>query len=115
NEHVVGTAPDALDTPQRAPAFAGIGDQGRNVARAIANHGHGLLAKRSQDQLAFVAIRTGLAGLQVNDLGIEIIFEDVGPSLALAFHGHPRADDFGQAVNVVGLDAAVRFDAAAHG
>ena len=56
-----------------------------------------------------------LAGLQVDDLGIEIILEDVRPGLALAFHGHARADDLGQAVNVVGLDAAVRLDAPAHG
>ena len=73
------------------------------------------LAERGQDQLAFLAVRAGLAGLEVDDLGIEIILEDVRPGLALAFHGHARADDFGQAVNVVGLDAAVRFDAPAHG
>jgi hypothetical protein len=57
----------------------------------------------------------GLPVLRLNDLGIEIILEDVRAGLALAFHSHARADDLGQAVNVVGFDAAIGLDPPAHG
>jgi len=51
----------------------------------------------------------------MEDLGIEVILENMRPRLAFALHGHAGPDDFRQAVNVVGLDAAVSLDAAAHG
>ena len=97
------------------PHSHGLGSQRRDVARAVADHRHGLLAQGRQDQLAFLAVGARLAGLEIDDLGVEVILEDVRPGLALAFHRHARADDFRQPVDVVGLDAAVGLDAPAHG
>ena len=89
--------------------------EGGDVARAVADHRHGLLAQRGQHQFAFLAVGQRLAGLEVNDFRVKPILEDMRSGLALAFHGHAGADDFRQAVNVVGLDAAFGLDALAHG
>ena len=52
---------------------------------------------------------------RIDDLRVEIILENVRPGLAWAFHGHARADDLRQPVDVIGLDAAFLLDAPAHG
>ena len=57
----------------------------------------------------------GCAGRGINHFRVEEILEDVRPGLAGAFHGHAGADDLRQPVDVIRLDAAVFFNALAHG
>ena len=54
DEHVVAAPADAPDAPQRAAAAAGLGRERGDVARAVADHRHGLLAERGEHQLAFL-------------------------------------------------------------
>ena len=64
-----------------------------NVARAIADHGHGLLAQRGQHQLALNAVRQRLAGLGIDDLRIEVILEDVQAIVLAAFAANAGSND----------------------
>ena len=56
DQHVVAAPADAADAPQGAPAGARLRHEGGDVARAVADHRHGLLAERGQHQFAFFAV-----------------------------------------------------------
>ena len=77
NQHVVAAAADAPYAPQSPAARAWPGKKRRDVARAIADHRHGLLAEGGQHQLALLAVGQQLAGLRIDDLRVKMIFEDV--------------------------------------
>jgi hypothetical protein len=64
-------------TPDRPAATAGRGDQGDDVARAVADHRHRLLAQGREEQLTLLSIAARRAGVRVDDLRIEIILEDL--------------------------------------
>ncbi len=107
-----GARPDA---PHGASARAGLGDDRRQVGRAVADQRHGLAAERGEHQLPLFAVGERPAALRVDDLRVEVVFEDVQAVLRAALGGDARAEDLGQAVDVVRLDAGRLLDAAAHG
>ena len=86
-----------------------------DVARTIADHGHGLLAQRGQNQFALGAVGQRLACLGIHDLRIEVIFEDVQALMMAAFAANARADDLGKSVDIECLDIACALNMPAHG
>src|ERR1039457_855498 len=68
DEHVVGAASDAVEAAMGAPALAWLGNDGSDVPGAVAEDGHGLALQGSQDKLASLAFRQGLAGSGIDDL-----------------------------------------------
>ena len=68
-----------------------------------------------EDELTFAAVGQDFTGLGVDDLGVEMVFPDHRAVLGLdAFAGDAGADDFGQAVDVDGVDAELPLDLGAH-
>ncbi len=55
------------------------------------------------------------ARLRIDDLGIEVVLEDVKPVLLLALGCHTRADDLGKPVDVDGEQVELFLDLLAHG
>ena len=85
------------------------------VAGAVANHRARFPGERGEDQLPHLAVGQHLAGRRVDDLGVEVIFPDVEPVLALhALGGDAGADDLRQSVDVQRLHVEAGFDLAAH-
>src|ERR1700760_771731 len=85
DQHVVGAADNLAHA---AHAARGGRQQAREVARAVADHREGLLGERGEDELALLAVGQHLAGLGVDDLGIEMVFPDDRAVLRLhAFAG----------------------------
>ena len=71
--------------------------------------------KKPEDEFAFFARCYRLAGLRVDGLGEEVVFLNVEAILCfVALDGNAGAHDFGQAVNVDGLDAEFLFDVLTH-
>ena len=93
DNHVVAAAGDAMDSAEGPAAGTGAGDQACDVARAVADHRHGLFAEGGEDEFALVAIFEDAASFGVDDLGIEVILQDVEAVLAGAFDGDAGADD----------------------
>jgi len=114
DQHVVGAIADALHAAQRAAAGALAGDQRRNVARAEAQERKGLFGERRENEFAALAVGKDLAGVGIDDLGIERVLEDVNAVLGHALAGDSGADDFGQAVDVDGLEGEPFLDGFAH-
>ena len=88
--------------------------QHADVAGAIAQQGEGLLGDGGEDQLALGAVGQDLAGVGVDDLGDEVVLIDVHAVLLGALVGDAGAGKLGQAINIIGLDAQLALDVAAH-
>ena len=84
DQHVVGAAGDLLHADQRAAAGARSRGAGGDVARAVADDRQRLLGERREDQLAPLPVGQRLAGLRVDDLGEEVVLEDVQAALVRA-------------------------------
>ena len=56
DQHVVGAPGDAADAAVGSAAGAGLGNDGGDVARAVAQQGHGLAAEGGQHQFAGLAV-----------------------------------------------------------
>ena len=97
------------------PHGHGSREQRRHVAGAEPQDGHGLLAERGEHEFAGFAVGQRLAAIRVDDLGIEVVFEDMDAVLAVALGPHAGPDDLGQPVDVVGLDAGGLLDVLPHG
>ena len=67
-----------------------------------------------EDQLALAAVGQDLAGVGVDDLGDEVVLTEVHAVLLGALVGHAGAGKLGQAINIIGLDAQLALDVAAH-
>ena len=67
DEHVVAAPADAPHAPQRRPHGQARHQRG-DVAGAIADHRHGLLAERGQHQFAFLAIGQHRAADRIDDI-----------------------------------------------
>ena len=114
DEHVVGTADDAIDLAMRAAAGARLGDDAGDVAGAVAHKRAALARERGEHQLAVFAIGHRLQGVGVDDLGEEVVLGQVQAAHLLALEGHARAHDLGQAVHVAVLHAKLLGDLVAH-
>ena len=109
DQHVVDAAAEARDPPMRAPARARPVDEARDVAGPVAQDGKRLLRQRRQDELAALSGRDGSARLRIDDLGEEVVVEDVQRALRLAaLGGDAGADHLREAVDVAGVDAPGR-------
>ena len=73
DQHVVAAADDLAHAAHRA---RGRRQQARQVARAVADDRQRFLGERREDELALLAVGQHLAGLGVDDLGIEVVFPD---------------------------------------
>ena len=88
--------------PQRARLVV----EPRDIARAVAHHRQRFLGQRGDDQFAGFAGRHRLERLRVDHLEQEMILPAVQAVLRhVAFGGHARPDDLGQAVEIDRLDA----------
>ncbi len=114
DEHVVGPPLDAPDATQRPAAGAGLRDERGHVPRPVPDHGHGLLRQGGEHELALGPVREHLAGGRVDDLGQEVVLEEVETGLGRALRTDARTDDLGEPVDVVGPDAGVGLDPLAH-
>ena len=90
DEHVVGTADDAVDLAMRTAAGAGLGDDAGDVAGAVAHERAALARERGEHQFAVFAIRHRLQGVGVDDLGEEVVLGQVQAAHLLALEGHAR-------------------------
>ncbi len=89
--------------------------QHREIPRAVADHREGLFGNGGEDQFARRSIRQGLAGLGVDDLGDEVVLENMQSVLRFnAFDGHSGTHHFAQAVDVHGLEVELAFNFLAH-
>jgi hypothetical protein len=91
-----------------------LGDERGHVAGSIPDHRHRLLGEGRQDELALGALGQHFARVRVDDLRVEVVLEDVQAALLDALDADAGADDLGQAVDVVGADAALVLDPLAH-
>ena len=115
DQHVVGTPAHTIHPDVRAPAYTRFGIERRHVPGAVADDREGLFGDRGEHQLAFLAVRQILPGDRVDDLGDEMILENVEALLGLeAFYGHPRSDHFTEAVNVECIQMELAFDFLTH-
>ena len=90
-------------------------DEARDVTRAIAQHGEGLLRQRRQHALAALAGRDRLIGVGVDHLGVEVVVEDVQRAFALAaLGGDAGPDDLREPVDVAGVDPPRRLQLLPH-
>ncbi len=96
------------------PQAQGVPDQHADVPGAVAQQGEGLLGDGGEDQLALGAVGQDLAGVGVDDLGDEVVLTDVHAVLLGALEGDAGAGKLGQAINIIGLDAQLVLDVAAH-
>ena len=100
DQHVVAAAGDALHTAERPPARARLGDDPRDVPRAVADDRDALLRERREHDLADLAVGHGLKRLGIDDLDEEVVLEHVQPVLVLALGRHSGSHDLGQTVDV---------------
>ena len=99
----------------RAPAFAALARQVRDVARAVAQHRQRLLGQRRDHELARLALGRRLSAVGIDYLEQEVVLPAVQARLGLfALGGDPGPEDFGQAVDVDRLQAETGLDFLAH-
>ena len=82
--------------------------------RAVAQHRHAFLGDGGKHQLARRAVRQGLFGGGVDNLGDDVILIDVHAVLFQALESHARAANFGQAVDIQRVDAKQFLNALTH-
>src|SRR5690606_37704263 len=112
DQHVVAAAGDAAHAPEAAGSR---GQQPGEVAGAVAHDRQGFLGERSEDQFAFLAVGHRLTGGGVDDFRIEMVFPDHRAVLGFdALRSDARAHDFGQPVDVHGIQPQLAFDLGAH-
>jgi len=87
--------------PQRQGAIFKVVD----IPCAIADQREGLFRDGCEDQFSLFTVRQDGACLGIDNLGEEVILEDMHAAPALgAFHGDPRSHDFRQAIDIQGHD-----------
>ena len=97
-----------------AAAAALLGDDARDVARAVAHERAALAGERGKHELAVGAVGHGLERVRIDDLGIEVVLGHMQAVCRFAFHGHARSHDLGQTVHVAVLHAELAADVVAH-
>src|SRR6516225_3142979 len=91
-------------------ADAGLVDQGRNVARAIADHRQRFLAQRRDHKLARFSIRQSIESFRIDDLEQKMILPTVQSILRrVALTSDAGSDNFGQSIEIDRFDAQTRL------
>ena len=114
DEHVVAAAHRLGHADVGAAAGAFLMREDADVARAVAHHREGLFVERGEYELALLSVGKDFAGVRVYYFRDELVLADVHSALLAALVADARAFEFGEAVDVVGLDAEVFLDVAAH-
>ena len=112
NHHVIAAASDFFHAAHGPRATR---QQAGQIAGAVADDGQRFFAQAGENQFAHLPVGQQLAGVGVDDLGIEVVFPD-GRSI-LGFHtfaGHAGAYDFAQAVDIHRVYAHAFFNRLAH-
>jgi len=90
DQHVVGTAGDLLHPHQGPAAGTGLVEQPGDILGPVADQRDGLLGQGGEDQFSQFAGRQDATGIGIDDLGQEVVLEDVQAAAGLeAFHRHP--------------------------
>ena len=89
DDHVVGTAEDAVMAGHAEAAGTVAGQQAGKVVGAVAQQGHGLLAQAGDHHLAHFAFGHGLQGLGIEDLDDEQVGPVVQAVVLVAVDGRP--------------------------
>ena len=111
DEHVVGARAHLPHARVGAAAGARLAGDAREVVRAVAQDGDGLLAERREHKLALLAVGHRLAGFGIDHLPEEVVLGDVlhvAAGQALARHARPH--DLGEAVVVGAHDVHAALD-----
>ena len=112
DQHVIAAAGHLLHSPH---GTGGAGHQPREIAGAVTNHRTRFLRERGENELPHLAVEQHLAGRRVDDLGVEVVFPEVEPVLALRTFGrNARAYDFRKPVDIERLHVEAGFDLVAH-
>ena len=114
DDHVVAARVDARDAADGAPAGARRRLDAREVARAVADHRAAGAVERRENELARLAVGQRLERVRVDDLGVEVVLEDVQARAVDAVAADAGAGDLGEAVDVVRDEAGGLLDLAAH-
>ena len=111
DQHVIAAPGDLVQAPHRPRS---TWQQACQVAGTVADHGQGLLAQGGEHQFAHLPVRQHFACHRIDDFRVEVVFPNSQPVLGFrALHGHTRAHDFREAVDIQGGDAHTVFDGAA--
>ena len=111
DNHVVATSLEAGQALVGTTAGAVAGEDGREVAGAVTEQGHGLAVQGGEDHLAGFAIGDRLKGYGIDNLDDDVILPDVEPILRGAFEGDARAVHLRHPKAVICLHAEELFDA----
>ena len=114
DEHVVAATQHLAHPHCGASALARLVDKAGEVAGAVAQYRHGLLAQRGDDQLTHFARSNGLEGLGVNNLGQEHILPHMGAVLIQTLTAYAGTAHLGKAVDVDSLDVQLGLQLAAY-
>src|SRR3984885_5752851 len=107
-QHVIAAPGDLRETAHRGDASR---QEAGEIARAVADHGHGFLGERGEDELARFTLAEHLAALRIDDLGQEMILPDRRAFLGLGeFLRDAGTHHLRQAVDVTGIDTEGRLD-----
>ncbi len=96
-----------------AAAAGGIGHRGQ-IPGAVPEQGNAFLGQRGQHQLAHLALGQGVACGRIDNLGQEMVFPQVHAAVLGAVNGNARSHDFGEAVDIMGINAHFLLYGLAH-
>ena len=95
DEHIIAASSNSQEPAQRSATLTWLTGNRGKVSRAVTDDGHGLLAQRCQNQFSLGIVWKDITGPRIDNLGIEMIFEDMQPIMAPAFHRHAWTGNFG--------------------
>ena len=111
DKHVVATGADLLHARVSASAATLLGDNARQVVRAIAKNGNTLFVERRQNELAHLPFRHWLSRCRIDDLPQEMVLRDVlHVALGEALARDARAHHLSQPVVVGAYDMHAALD-----
>ena len=88
--------------------------QDTDITGAVAQKRECFFRNAGKYQFTLLAVRQYFAGLRVDNFCNEMVFVDVHAALFFTFKGNARSRNFGEAINVIGLDAQGLFNVVAH-
>src|SRR3989304_8264142 len=115
DQHIIAAPADPLHAQMGPPAFAGLGVENRYIPGTVAEQGESFLGNGREDELPFFPVGQDLASLGVNNLGNEMVLENMETLFGLnTLNAHPGPDHFAQPVNVDRLDVEFSLNLIPH-
>jgi hypothetical protein len=101
--------------PDGCPAATALlTHQARTVPRPVANQRQRLFGDAGEDKFSHFAVWQAFARIGFDDLGNEVVLEDVHPLLLGAFYRDPGSDHFRQAIDIESYNGQMRLDFLSH-